>query len=73
MSIVATEIESIHGATTGTHLVFYRCQDHTGAWHPYGPVHAAPGFDSEAHKVAVSAKVAFLLAKHEFENAVTHG
>jgi hypothetical protein len=65
--IVATEIESVHGATTGRHLVFYRCQDSQGAWHSYGPVMAAPGFDAEAHKAIVAEKVAASLASAEFE------
>ena len=68
--IVATEIESIHGATTGRHMVFYRCQDSQGAWHPYGPVMAAPDFDAEAFKAVVEAKVAESLAAAEFEGLV---
>ena len=67
MSIVATEIESVHGATTANHMVFYRCQDSQGVWHSYGPVMAAPGFDSEAFKVTVAVRVAESLAQNEFE------
>ncbi len=65
--IVATEIESVHGATTGRHMVFYRCQDHQGKWYPYGPVHAGPEFDREAFKAVAAAKVAESLAAAEFE------
>ena len=67
MSIVATEVDSVHGSDQGRHLVFYRCQDHLGAWHAYGPVHAAAGFDREAFKTVVAAKVAERLASAEFE------
>ena len=65
--IVATEIDSVHGADTGRHMVFYRCQDSQGAWHSYGPVMAAPGFDREAFKSVVAVKVAESLAAGEFE------
>jgi hypothetical protein len=65
MSIVATEIESVHGADNERHLVFYRCQDHTGAWHSYGPIHAVPGFDREGFKVIVADKVSAYLAEAE--------
>lgn len=68
--IVATEIESVHGADTGRHMVFYRCQDSQGVWHPYGPVMAAPGFDREAFKSVVAAKVAESLAQAEFEAVI---
>jgi hypothetical protein len=68
--IVATEIESIHGATTGRHMVFYKCQDSQGVWHSYGPVNAAAGFDAEAFKATVAVKVAESLAAAEFANAV---
>ena len=68
--IVATEIESVHGADTGRHMVFYRCQDSQGVWHPYGPVMAAPGFDREAFKAVVAAKVAESLAAAEFERLI---
>ena len=61
------EIDSVHGSDTGRHMVFYRCQDSQGVWHPYGPVMAAPGFDREAFKVAVAGKVAESLAAGEFE------
>lgn len=68
--IVATEIESIHGATTGRHLVFYRCQDSQGVWHNYGPVHASAGFDAEAFKSVAAAKVTASLASAEFERVL---
>lgn len=68
--IVATEIESAHGADTGRHMVFYRCQDSQGVWHPYGPVMAAPGFDREAFKAVVAVKVAESLAVQEFEAVI---
>ena len=67
MSIVATEIESVHGSDSGRHLVFYRCQDSQGVWHSYGPVHAAAGFDREGFKATVAVKVATQLAAAELE------
>lgn len=70
MSIVATEIESVHGADTGRHMVFYRCQDSTGKWHSYGPVYAAAGFDREAHKAIVASKIAEGLADSEAREVV---
>jgi hypothetical protein len=64
MSIVATEIESIHGDTQ--RLIFYRCQDHLGAWHNYGPIISNdPQFDADAHKAIVAVKVAESLAAYE--------
>ena len=64
MSIVATEIESIHGTTK--RMIFYRCQDHLGAWHPYGPVITNDtGFDEVAFKTNVAVKVATILAEQE--------
>ncbi len=68
MSIVATEIESIHGAAPGQRLVYYRCQDSEGAWHGYGPViTTGSDFDADAHKTVVAAKVAEALAAAEAE------
>lgn len=67
MSIVATEIESIHGATDGPHSVYYRCQDHLGDWHSFGPIEAGPGFDAEAYKTVVAATMPRLLADAEFD------
>ena len=66
--IVATEIESIHGAVAKQRMIFYRCQDSQGAWHPYGPVMTSdPNFDAEAFKESVAVKVAESLARAEFE------
>lgn len=70
MAIVTVEIESVHGADTGRHMVFYRAQDSEGQWHPYGPVMAAPGFDREAFKSVVATKVAGSLAESEFAEVI---
>jgi hypothetical protein len=68
MSIVATEIDSIHGAVGQQRLIFYKCQDSEGVWHPYGPVITVdPDFDADAHKTVVAAKVAESLAAAEAE------
>ncbi len=67
MAIVATEIESIHGAANQKRLIFYKCQDHLGVWHNYGPVYAEPGFNIDAHKTIVAAKMTESLANTEFE------
>ncbi len=65
MSIVLTEIESTHGVVPQK-MIFYRCQDSTGAWHPYGPVITSdPNFDADAHKAVVAEKVAASLAEQE--------
>jgi len=64
MSIVTTEIESIHGSAP--RMIFYRCQDHLGEWHNYGPVISNdPQFDADAHKAIVAVKVAESLANQE--------
>ena len=68
MAIVATEIESIHGATTGRHLVFYKCQDSDGVWHRYGPVIADAGFDAEANRAGVGQRVESALANEEIDS-----
>lgn len=66
MSIVATEIESIHGAVGQQRMIFYRCQDHTGVWYPYGPmITTDPAFDADAHKTIVAEKVSASLAEAE--------
>lgn len=71
MSIVATEIESIHGGQNEQRMIFYRCQDHLGAWHPYGPVISNdPAFDAEDHKTGVAEKVAEALAASEVSQAL---
>jgi hypothetical protein len=68
MSVVACEVESVHGAPTEQRLVFYRCQDSDGEWHSYGPVITIdPNFDVEGLKQVVTAKVAESLAAAEFE------
>ena len=66
MSIVATEIDSIHGTTGQQRMIFYRCQDSEGVWHPYGPVITIDdNFDYDAHGTVVAAKVAAALAEAE--------
>jgi hypothetical protein len=68
MSIVATEIESIHGAVGQQRMIFYRCQDDQGVWHSYGPVITVDdAFDADAHKAVVAIKVAESLAAAEAE------
>ena len=72
MSIVVTEIESIHG--DAYRMIFYRCQDHLGAWHSYGPVITIdPNFDAEAFKPTVAAKVAERLAENEAAGVIGNG
>jgi hypothetical protein len=47
-------------------MIFYRCQDHLGAWHNYGPVITSDdAFDAAAHMTVVAAKVAESLAAAE--------
>jgi hypothetical protein len=71
MSIIATEIDSIHGAVGKQRMIFYKCQDSQGLWHPYGPVITIDdAFSVEAHKVIVAAKVAERLAVCEFEQVI---
>jgi hypothetical protein len=68
MSIVATEIDSIHGASNQQRLIFYKCQDDHGVWHSYGPVITTDAnFDAHAHKTVVAAKAAESLAAAEAE------
>ena len=68
MSIVATEIESVHGAVGQQRMIFYRCQDSEGVWHNYGPVITIDdNFDADAHMTVVAAKVAESLAEAEAE------
>lgn len=72
MSIVATEIESIHG--DARRLIFYRCQDSEGAWHPYGPVISSdPAFDADAFKTTVAVKVAEQLSEAEAQAIMDGG
>lgn len=69
--IVSTEIESTHGSPGQQRLVYYRCQDHLGNWHSYGPVISNdPAFDAEAHKAVAAVKVADALAEAEFEQVI---
>jgi hypothetical protein len=71
MSIVATEIESIHGGTDQQRLIFYRCHDSDGVWHSYGPVISSdPSFDADVHKAVVEAKVAESLAANELDEVL---
>lgn len=64
MAIIATEIDSIHGALGQQRLIFYRCQDSDGVWHAYGPVITIDdAFDAEAHKAVVAEKVARALSR----------
>jgi hypothetical protein len=52
-------------------MIFYRCQDHLGAWHNYGPVMTInANFDAEAFKPTVAAKVAERLAQAEASQVV---
>jgi hypothetical protein len=70
MSIVATEIESIHGSAQ--RMIFYRCQDHLGVWHSYGPIITTDaGFDADAFKPTVAEKVADRLAEVELMQAIS--
>jgi len=69
MSIVTTEIESIHGSAH--RMIFYRCQDHLGAWHSYGPVITSDtNFDADAFKPTVAVKVAAQLAEAEANQVI---
>ena len=71
MSIVATEIDSIHGGANEQRMIFYKCQDSEGVWHPYGPVITIdPAFDAVAHKAVVAGKVAESLAASEFKQVI---
>jgi hypothetical protein len=71
VSIVTTEIESIHGAASEQRMVFYRCQDHLGVWHSYGPVITIDAdWDADAFMPTVAEKIARRLADGEFEEAI---
>lgn len=71
MSIVATEVESIHGGLGQERMIFYRCQDHLGVWHSYGPVRTTDdNFDVNALMPAISEKTARVLAEKEFAEAL---
>lgn len=70
--IVATEIESVHGEPP-QQIVYYRCQDHVGEWHTYGPIVVNDSaFDIAAHELLIPARVEEQLAAQEF-NAIVGG
>lgn len=72
MSIVVTEIESIHGAAEEQRLIFYRCQDSQGVWHRYGPVISNDAaFDADAHKAIVAEQVGQALANAEVDEVIS--
>jgi cation transport regulator ChaC len=67
MAIVKTEVESTHGAGSNR-MIYYRCQDHEGIWHSYGPVITIDErFDADEHKSVVAVRLAEALAAAEFE------
>ena len=69
MSIVATEIESVHGSDH--RMIFFRCRDHLNVWHSYGPVITTDAnFDAEAFKPTVAVKVAERLAEAEANQVI---
>lgn len=69
MPIVATEIESVHGAGANR-MIYYRCMDHAGKWHSYGPVMTSDGgFDENAHRSVVAQRVALSLEEGKLEEA----
>ena len=71
MAIVATEIESVHGALGQQRMIFFRCQDSEGVWHPYGPVITIDdAFDVDAAKTVVAARVAEQLAEAELQQVL---
>lgn len=69
--IVATEVECIHGSLGQRRMIFYRCQDHLGQWHNYGPmVTTDDNFDVDGFKAVVAEKVANQLAEAEFNRII---
>lgn len=71
MSIVTTEVESIHGAVGGQRTIWYRCLDHLGEWHAHGPIVTHDDtFDADAYKTTVAAKVETALALAEFDDVL---
>jgi hypothetical protein len=71
MAIVATEIESIHGAVGQQRLIFYRCQDSDGVWHKFGPLICNDAsFDAEAYKTTVEENLAAQLAEQELDEVL---
>lgn len=68
MSIVLTEVESIHGAQNQQRLIYYRCHDHLGEWHSHGPIVTRdPEFDIEAQKPIVASIIENALEEAELE------
>ena len=73
MPIVKTEID-VHGQLGQQRMIFYRCQDHLGVWHPYGPVTTVDDkFDAQAFVPTVEAKMTEALAASEFEKVTRNG
>jgi hypothetical protein len=67
--IVATEYDITQNGSR--RIIAYRCQDHLGVWHNYGPVTTSdPSFDPDAHIPLVEQKVASALAQSEFAGMV---
>ena len=68
MSIVST-VADIRGSAP--RMIYYRCTDHLGAVHQYGPVVTSDeAFDAEAFKTTVATKVAARLAGNEFDSVI---
>ena len=65
MSIVSTTVhEVVNGPSQ--RLLYYRCTDHLGGVHDYGPVITNnPAFDASGHRAVVAVKVAEALAARE--------
>jgi hypothetical protein len=69
MSIVATEFDVKGGG--GKWSVYFRCQDHLGQWHPYGPIVTSNEFFDPNDAVSVvEGKVAARLAEQEFSRVI---
>ena len=65
MSIVSTTVHEVASGPS-QRLLYYRCTDHLGALHDYGPVITSnPAFDADAHRTVVAVKVAEALAARE--------
>ena len=70
MPIVTTEVD-VHGSLGQQRMIFYRCQDHLGVWHSYGPVTTVDDkFDPETFKATLEAEVARSLAEDEFNRTI---
>ena len=71
MSIVLTEVESVHGDMDKQRMVFYRCKDDQGNWHPYGPyIIKDQNFVPESLLSMIAEKVANSLAEEEFDQVL---